>query len=87
VQDGVDISTVPDAVPVNEPLSSTGNSPSRVFCVDYLPLSSSQTCSEEGQADNLFKVRSGPYVDADQALQHMLEIGRLLNIEARVVFE
>jgi rare lipoprotein A len=243
VQDDVDISTVPDAVPVIEPLSSTGNNPYRVFGVDYQPLSSSQAYSEEGlaswygtkfhgrrtssgepydmyamsaahrtlplpsylrvtnlsnqrsavvkvndrgpfvdpkhriidlsyaaaaklgivasgparvrleavqavqksagisatvtpdlpepeimnsapidpknasylqmgefssqqnadqllqrvtrigvaayleQADNLFKVKSGPYVDADQALQHKLEIDRLLNIEARVVFE
>jgi len=86
-QDDVDISTVPDAVPVNEPLSSTGNNPYRIFGVDYLLLSSSQAYIEEEQADNIFKVKSGPYVDADQVLQHKLEIGRLLNLEARDVFE
>lgn len=39
------------------------------------------------QADQLYKVKSGPYVDADQALQKKMQIDRLLNIEARVVFE
>ncbi len=39
------------------------------------------------ESGGLFKVKSGPYIDADQALQQKLEIDRLLNIEARVVFE
>jgi len=34
-----------------------------------------------------YQVKSGPYVDADQALRHKLDIDRMLNIEARVVFE
>lgn len=38
-------------------------------------------------ADQLFKVKSGPYADADKALKQKLQIDRLLNIEARVVFE
>jgi rare lipoprotein A len=39
------------------------------------------------QSEQLYKVKSGPYADADQALQKKLQIDRLLNIEARVVFE
>ncbi len=39
------------------------------------------------QDQALFKVKSGPYVDADQALRQKLQIDRLLDIEARVVFE
>lgn len=39
------------------------------------------------QAGGLYKVKSGPYADADKALQHKLEIDRMLNIEAMVVFE
>ncbi len=39
------------------------------------------------QADRLFKVKSGPYADADEALKQKLRIDRMLNIEARVVFE
>jgi rare lipoprotein A len=39
------------------------------------------------QVAELFSVRSGPYVDADQALKYKLEIDRALDIEARVVFE
>ncbi len=39
------------------------------------------------QVGGLFKVKAGPYADADQALQRKLEIDRLLDIEAMVVFE
>lgn len=39
------------------------------------------------QAGALYKVKTGPYADADRALQHKMEIDRMLNIEAMVVFE
>lgn len=39
------------------------------------------------ESDGAYKVKSGPYVDADQALRRKMEIDRLLNIEALVVFE
>ena len=39
------------------------------------------------QSGGVYKVKSGPYVDADQALQRKMEIDRLLNIESLVVFE
>lgn len=39
------------------------------------------------QSGDVYKVKSGPYIDADQALRRKLEIDRLLNIEALVVFE
>lgn len=39
------------------------------------------------QSGDMYKVKSGPYGDADQALQRKMEIDRLLNIEALVVFE
>lgn len=39
------------------------------------------------QANQLYKVKSGPYADADQALKQKIQVDRLLNIEARVVFE
>jgi cell division protein FtsN len=36
---------------------------------------------------NYYHVKLGPYADVDQALRHKLDIDRMLNIEARVVFE
>jgi len=39
------------------------------------------------QSGGVYRVKSGPYLDADQALQHKLQIDRQLDIEARVVFE
>lgn len=39
------------------------------------------------QSGSVYKVKSGPYADADQALQRKMEIDRLLNIESLVVFE
>ncbi len=39
------------------------------------------------QSSGAYNVKSGPYADADQALQYKMEIDRLLELEARVVFE
>ena len=39
------------------------------------------------QSGGVYKVKSGPYVDADQALRRKMDIDRLLSIEALVVFE
>ena len=39
------------------------------------------------QVGDLYKVKAGPYPDADRALQQKLEIDRRLNIETMVVFE
>lgn len=39
------------------------------------------------QSGGVYKVKSGPYADADQALQRKMQIDRLLNIESLVVFE
>ena len=39
------------------------------------------------QEAGLYQVKSGPYLDADQALRRKQELDQMLNIEARVVFE
>lgn len=46
----VNIDTITDAVPQPEPLSSTGNSPYKVFGVRYVPMQQSRGYSETGVA-------------------------------------